>query len=268
MVLIDARRRQVDANGAYLKLLGYTRQAVIGTPAYAFVADGPLNTPEERYAAMATGRFTGRRAVVLANGSQGLGAVGRERRGRHRQAARAVRGPEHLALGAALPPRRARPTEPGSAGPPARTRDRAAGGARPQRPRDRGGAAHRPRHRPHPRPQRDDQARRALARAPGRQGARRRPTSNERPRRACLRACTTLTVVSTPLYGRCRGCEGCSHEARDRRPAARAGGCPRARRAASPRRTRPRARSATPGRTSASRSTSSRASRSTVTIDG
>ena len=45
MVLIDARRRQVDANGAYLKLLGYTRRAVIGTPVWRFVADGPLNTP-------------------------------------------------------------------------------------------------------------------------------------------------------------------------------------------------------------------------------
>ena len=70
MVLIDARRRQVDANGAYLKLLGYTRRAVIGTPVWRFVADGPLNTPEEWYAMMATGRFTGETALVHANGTR------------------------------------------------------------------------------------------------------------------------------------------------------------------------------------------------------
>jgi DNA-binding CsgD family transcriptional regulator len=70
MVLVDARRRQVDANGAYLKLLGYTREAVIGTPVYAFVADGPLASPEEWDAAMASGRFTGETDLVCANDSR------------------------------------------------------------------------------------------------------------------------------------------------------------------------------------------------------
>ena len=70
MVLVDARRRQVDANGAYLKLLGYTRGAVIGTPVYAFVADGPLASPEEWDAAMASGRFTGETDLVCANDSR------------------------------------------------------------------------------------------------------------------------------------------------------------------------------------------------------
>ena len=69
MVLVDARRRQVDANGAYLKLLGYTRGAVIGTPVYAFVADGPLASPEEWDAAMASGRCTGETDLVCANGT-------------------------------------------------------------------------------------------------------------------------------------------------------------------------------------------------------
>ena len=45
MVLVDARRRQVDANGAYLKLLGYTRAGGHRHAGVAFVADGPLNTP-------------------------------------------------------------------------------------------------------------------------------------------------------------------------------------------------------------------------------
>jgi PAS domain S-box-containing protein len=70
MVLVDARRRQVDANGAYLKLLGYTRGAVIGTPVYAFVADGPLASPEEWDAAMASGRFSGETDLVCANGAR------------------------------------------------------------------------------------------------------------------------------------------------------------------------------------------------------
>jgi PAS domain S-box-containing protein len=70
MVLVDARRRQVDANGAYLKLLGYTRAAVIGTPVYAFVADGPLASREEWDAAMASGRFTGETELVCANESR------------------------------------------------------------------------------------------------------------------------------------------------------------------------------------------------------
>jgi PAS domain S-box-containing protein len=70
MVLVDARRRQVDANGAYLKLLGYTRGAVIGTPVYEFVAHGPLASPEEWDAAMASGRFTGEAELVCANGGR------------------------------------------------------------------------------------------------------------------------------------------------------------------------------------------------------
>ena len=70
MVLVDARRRQVDANGAYLKLLGYARGAVIGTPVYAFVADGPLASPQEWDAAMASGRFTGETELVCANDSR------------------------------------------------------------------------------------------------------------------------------------------------------------------------------------------------------
>ena len=42
MVLVDGRRRQVDANTAYLRLLGYGRAAVIGKPIYEFVVGGPV----------------------------------------------------------------------------------------------------------------------------------------------------------------------------------------------------------------------------------
>jgi len=70
MVLVDARRRQVDANGAYLRLLGYPRPAVIGTPVYAFVAGGPLRSAAEWDAAMASGRFTGEADLICANGGR------------------------------------------------------------------------------------------------------------------------------------------------------------------------------------------------------
>jgi PAS domain S-box-containing protein len=70
MVLVDAQRRQVDANGAYLKLLGYPRRAVIGTPVYTVVADGPLASPEEWDAALASGRFSGETELVCASGAR------------------------------------------------------------------------------------------------------------------------------------------------------------------------------------------------------
>jgi PAS domain S-box-containing protein len=68
MVLVDGRRRQVDANGAYLKLLGYDRQAIVGRPIYRFVAGGPLASPEEWKTALASGRFTGEAELVCADG--------------------------------------------------------------------------------------------------------------------------------------------------------------------------------------------------------
>jgi PAS domain S-box-containing protein len=69
MVLLDARRRHVDANGAYLKLLGHRRDGVIGKPAYRFVAGGPLVSPEEWAAALTTDHFTGEVDLVCADGS-------------------------------------------------------------------------------------------------------------------------------------------------------------------------------------------------------
>jgi PAS domain S-box-containing protein len=70
MVLVDARRLQVDANGAYLNLLGYSRKAVIGTPVYAFVADGPLATAQEWDAFLASRRFAGEADLVCASGTR------------------------------------------------------------------------------------------------------------------------------------------------------------------------------------------------------
>jgi PAS domain S-box-containing protein len=69
MVLVDERRVQVDANGAYLKLLGYRREQVVGVPIYRFVQGGPALSAGEWAAALAVGRFTGRADLVCANGS-------------------------------------------------------------------------------------------------------------------------------------------------------------------------------------------------------
>ena len=70
MVLLDARRRAVDANGAYLKLLGYRREAVIGKPVYRFVDGGPLATREEWAATVMTHQFTGEADLLCADGSR------------------------------------------------------------------------------------------------------------------------------------------------------------------------------------------------------
>lgn len=70
MVLLDERRRHVDANGAYLKLLGYRRDELIGRPVYAFVAGGPLASAEEWAAKLLTGQFTGEADLVCADGSK------------------------------------------------------------------------------------------------------------------------------------------------------------------------------------------------------
>jgi DNA-binding CsgD family transcriptional regulator len=69
MVLVDDQRRQLDANGAYLRLLGYGRQAILGRPIYRFVVDGPLASPEEWAAAMDAGRFTGEARLLCADES-------------------------------------------------------------------------------------------------------------------------------------------------------------------------------------------------------
>lgn len=70
MVLVDDRRRHVDANGAYLRLLGYRRDAIIGRPIYDFVADGPLASPSEWKAAVEAGRFTGEVELLCGAGDR------------------------------------------------------------------------------------------------------------------------------------------------------------------------------------------------------
>jgi PAS domain S-box-containing protein len=69
MVLVDEQRRQLDANGAYLKLLGHRREAIVGRPIYEFVAGGPQASAEQWADALAAGRFTGETELCCADGS-------------------------------------------------------------------------------------------------------------------------------------------------------------------------------------------------------
>jgi PAS domain S-box-containing protein len=70
MVLVDDRRIHIDVNGAYLKLLGYPRERLIGEPLYHFVAERSRRSPEEWAAALAVGRFTGEADMICADGSR------------------------------------------------------------------------------------------------------------------------------------------------------------------------------------------------------
>jgi PAS domain S-box-containing protein len=69
MALVDERRRHVDVNGAYLRLLGYPRDQLVGRPVWEVVRDGPQYHDSEWYAALAQGRFTGETELICADGA-------------------------------------------------------------------------------------------------------------------------------------------------------------------------------------------------------
>jgi PAS domain S-box-containing protein len=65
MALVDDSRRQVDVNRAFVRLLGYRRDALIGRRIYEFVRGGPLLSEQEWNDAVArdsTGKVVLRRA--------------------------------------------------------------------------------------------------------------------------------------------------------------------------------------------------------------
>lgn len=70
MILLDAERRYVDVNRAYLALLGYPKERLIGRPVYELVADGPLMSAEEWRALLRRGEFTGAAELVSAGGGR------------------------------------------------------------------------------------------------------------------------------------------------------------------------------------------------------
>ncbi len=68
MALVDAQRRHVDVNGAYLTLLGYAKDDLIGRPVYRLVAGGPAASSREWARALAAGRFDGDTELMRADG--------------------------------------------------------------------------------------------------------------------------------------------------------------------------------------------------------
>jgi PAS domain S-box-containing protein len=69
MSLVDEGRRHVDVNGAYLRLLGYSRDHLLGRPIWEIVRDGPQVHDAEWAAALAEGRFTGETELICADGT-------------------------------------------------------------------------------------------------------------------------------------------------------------------------------------------------------
>lgn len=70
MVLVDGNRRHVDVNGAYVRLLGYTREQLIGRPIYSYIVGGPKASAAEWDAALGEGRFTGETTLRDAGGNR------------------------------------------------------------------------------------------------------------------------------------------------------------------------------------------------------
>jgi PAS domain S-box-containing protein len=69
MVLADEHRRHLDVNGAYLALLGHSRDAIIGQPLWRFVAGGPRLTAVAWATMLAQGRATGDAELIRGDGS-------------------------------------------------------------------------------------------------------------------------------------------------------------------------------------------------------
>ena len=69
MVLLDEERRHVDANGAYLRLLGHSLETLRGEPIYVFVAGGPVASPAEWHQMLAAGEATGETDMLALDGS-------------------------------------------------------------------------------------------------------------------------------------------------------------------------------------------------------
>jgi PAS domain S-box-containing protein len=70
MILVDGERRIIDANGAFVALLGRGRDALRGEQLWTLVAGGPLVTPREWHEALARGHFAGVATMVHADGNE------------------------------------------------------------------------------------------------------------------------------------------------------------------------------------------------------
>lgn len=70
MALFDAGRCHVDVNGAYLQLLGYRREALIGRPVYELVIGGPFASARQWRALLGQSQFTGVADLRRADGGR------------------------------------------------------------------------------------------------------------------------------------------------------------------------------------------------------
>jgi PAS domain S-box-containing protein len=68
MALVDVRRQLVDVNGAFVRLLGYDRNGLIGQPVRRLIDGGPLLSESEWKAALAEGRHAGEAKLLCALG--------------------------------------------------------------------------------------------------------------------------------------------------------------------------------------------------------
>ena len=69
MLLTDERRLIVDANAAFVTLLGRGRGSLVGRPVWELVVDGPLLSQTRWAGALASGRFDGDAELRGADGS-------------------------------------------------------------------------------------------------------------------------------------------------------------------------------------------------------
>jgi PAS domain S-box-containing protein len=69
MALLDDQRRYVAVNGAYLRLLAYPRDALVGRPAWESVVNGPVMNGAQWRAALLRSHFTGVAELRSADGS-------------------------------------------------------------------------------------------------------------------------------------------------------------------------------------------------------
>jgi PAS domain S-box-containing protein len=69
MVLVDDERRHVEVNGAYVRLIGYPRSAIIGRPLYEYVRGGPVFSEEQWRELLGRGEFSGAGELIRSDGA-------------------------------------------------------------------------------------------------------------------------------------------------------------------------------------------------------
>jgi PAS domain S-box-containing protein len=69
MALVGHQRTVVDVNAAFLRLLGYKRDELVGRPIYEMVAAGPLLSADDWTSRLAEGEFAGQTGVIAADGT-------------------------------------------------------------------------------------------------------------------------------------------------------------------------------------------------------